>query len=233
MKKSVLGVKIDDVNIDQAIEVVFGWLKKPGKHYIVTPNPEFVVMAQKDDKLKKIINSADLSIPDGVGLKLATDIVCLCPGIDLMEELIKRSGDYGFTVGFLGGGIGVAETASKCLLQKYPKLKISFVSDGGKIDSDGIQNTKYKIPQTDLLFVCFGQPKQEKWIDKNLEDIPVKVAMGVGGALDYFSGNVPRAPKFIRGIGLEWLFKLIIQPWRIKRQLALLEYLRLVMLSLK
>ncbi len=254
MKKEVLGIKIDDVNIDQAVEVVVGWLKRGGKHYIVTPNPEIIVMAQQDKELKDILNQADLAVPDGIGLKIGSDILNICPGIDLMEELIKQSLDYGFTIGLLGGKSGVAEKAADCLLRKYPKLKITFVSDGGVIDENGemtgqvvsskyyvlreetdksknTHNTKYIIPDTDLLFVGFGPPKQEKWIAENLKKIPVKVAMVVGGSLDYLSGKVPRAPKFIRKIGFEWLFRLIREPWRIKRQLALIEYLRLLMLS--
>lgn len=247
MKRDILGVKIDDINLDQAVETVKSWLSKGGKHYIVTTNPELVVMAQKDPQLKKIINQADLSIPDGTGLKLSGDIVCTTSGIDLMEELIKLSSDYGFTVGFLGGKEGVAEKVAECLLKKYPKLKISSAESGGEVDNEGNSieyavcsiegrkqkkantlHTIYSIPHTDLLFVAFGQPKQEKWIYQNLAKIPVKAAMGVGGSFDYLSGKVPRAPKWVRSLGLEWLFRLVIQPWRIKRQLRLVKYLWLI-----
>ena len=234
MKKEVLGIKIDDVSIDQAVEVVIDWLKKRGKHYIVTPNPEIVVMAQQDQELNRILNQADLAIPDGNGLRIGTDMVCITPGIDLMEELIKASLDYGFTIGLLGGKLGIAKKAAECLLRKYPRLKITFANDGGIINEDGEmigEDTKYIIPNTDLLFVGFGPPKQEKWIAKNLDKISVRIAMAVGGSLDYLSGTVPRAPKLIRKIGLEWFFRLIREPWRIKRQLALIEYLRLLMLS--
>lgn len=220
MEKQLLGVKIDDVNLDQAIQIALDLVKKPGKHYIVTPNPEILVMAQKDEELKKILNAADLAIPDGVGLKLSGDIVMTTPGIDLMEELIKMADDRAFTVGFLGGRDGVAKKTAECLLKKYPKLKVSFVCE-----------EPGKIPATDILFVAFGAPKQEKWIANNLGNIPVKVAMGVGGAFDYLSGRVPRAPKFIRNLGFEWMFRLIIEPWRIKRQLKLLKYLKLLMVN--
>ena len=251
MKKEVLGIKIDDIDIDQAIEMVKGWLSKSGKHYVVTTNPETIVMAQKESQLKNIINNASLSIPDGVGLRLTTDVVCYTPGMDLMEELIKQSSDYGFTVGFLGGEEGVAEKAAECLRKKYPKLKITFANSGGKVDSNGnviarsdsdeaIFYRKERLPRpfgvrndevVDILFVAFGQPKQEKWIAKNLSNIPVKVAIGVGGGLDYLSGKVPRAPKLLRRLGFEWLFRLILQPWRIKRQLSLIKYLVLLMTS--
>lgn len=233
MKKNVLGIKINDINIDQATSVVLGWLKTNIKYYIVTTNPEIIVMAQKDPQLKKMINNADLSIPDGTGLRLTTDVVCYTPGMDLMEELIKQSSDYGFTIGFLGGKKGVAEEAAKCLRKKYPEIKIVFAESGGEVNKEGEMTTTYRLPNIDLLFVAFGQPKQEKWIAKNMPNIPVKVAIGVGGSLDYLSGKVIRAPKLIRQLGFEWLFRLILQPWRIKRQLALLEYLRLIMLSLK
>lgn len=230
MKKHVLGLKIDDVNINQALQTVESWFKKGGKYYIVTPNPEILVMAQQDKELKEIINQADLAVPDGVGLKLSGDIVCNTPGIDLMERLIKLASEKGFTAGFLGGWEGVATKTAECLRKKYPKLKISYVSSGGNINENGeMERVKEdKIPNTDLLFVAFGPPKQEKWIYKNLPKIPVKIAMGVGGSFDLISGEVPRAPKWLRNLGLEWLFRLFIQPWRIKRQLMLVKYLWLL-----
>ena len=239
MKKDVLGIKINDISFDQAVGTVKNWLSKSDKHFIVTTNPELIVIAQKDLQVKEIINQADLSIPDGKGLKLSGDIVCTTTGIDLMEGLIKLSSDYGFTVGFLGGGEGIAEVCAKRLSRKYPNLKISFAGWGGEVDEAGevineLKNHKslivnhQSLPEADLLFVAFGQPKQEKWIYQNLDKIPVKVAMGVGGSFDYLSGKVPRAPIWVRRLGLEWLFRLILQPWRIKRQLRLVKYLWLI-----
>lgn len=249
MKKEVLGVKIDDVNLDQAVEIVLGWLSKPGKHFIVTPNPEFIVAAQDDEQFKEILNRADLSIPDGRGLRIGSDIVCTTPGIDLMEELINKASDLGFTIGLLGGRNLVAKKAAECLRKSYPNLKINYAIQGPVIPARrfeeastlvvkaGIQSTDYLwIPDqvrddkgTDILFVAFGQVKQEKWIAQNLGKIPVKVAMGVGGAFDYLSGIVPRAPKWMRDLGLEWLFRLTVQPWRIKRQLKLIRYIILLL----
>lgn len=229
MKKDILGVKIDDINMDEAVKVVSKWLEDGGKHYITTPNPEIVVMAQKDIKLRESINNADLVIPDGIGLGLTGDIVCNIPGVDLMEELIKKAQDLGLTIGLLGGRDSVAKKVGERLQKKYPKLKISFAESGGEITKDGVMSVNYKLPVADLLFVAFGPPKQEKWIAKNLNKIDVKIAMGVGGSFDYLSGEVPRAPVWIRGLGFEWLFRLIIQPWRIKRQLALIKYLIMIL----
>ncbi|MBI4037012.1 WecB/TagA/CpsF family glycosyltransferase [Candidatus Daviesbacteria bacterium] len=222
---NILGVKVDKVTMNQAVELVENWLRGQGKHYIVTPNPEFIMAAQKDEEFRRVLNQADLAIPDGAGLKLATDLESTIPGVDLMEELIRVATKKGFTTGFLGGRDGVAEKTADCLRKKYPGLKIGYISSGGIIDKNGnSHNTKYVIPNTDLLFVAFGQVKQEKWIAKNLPKIPVKVAMGVGGSFAYLSGEVTRAPKWMRNLGLEWLFRLILQPWRIKRQFALVKF---------
>ena len=239
MKKKVLGVKVDDISMEQAVETVQSWLEKPGKHYIVTPNPEFLLTAQRDLEFKTILNKADLAIPDGKGLRIGTDIVCNIPGIDLMEELIKLSAEKGFTTGFLGGRNGVAELIAERLKKKYPGFKVTYAISGPVIPAQaGIQLTndlwipdQVRDDKVDILFVAFGHPKQEKWIAENLRKIPVKVAMGVGGSFDYISGKVPRAPKLLQSLGLEWLFRLIIQPWRIKRQIKLLEYVWLVLNS--
>lgn len=231
MKKDVLGIKIDDISIYEATKVVEKWLSNHDKHYIVTPNPEIVVMAQKDKVLKDIINQADLAVPDGIGLKFSGDIVNYSPGVDLMEQLILMAEEKGFTVGLLGGREKVAEKCAKRLLEKYPKLKINFAKSGGEIDNVGNTldlTSDIRHLKSDLLFIAFGPPKQEKWITKNLAHISVKVAMGVGGAFDYLSGSIPRAPRWIRSIGLEWMFRLIVQPWRLKRQLTLFKYIWLL-----
>lgn len=219
MKVNVLGVKVDDVNMAEALTVVEKWVWNPGKHYIVTPNPEMIVAAQEDAAFKKILNGADLAIPDGSGLKLSGKIKNILAGTDFMEELVKLAAEKGFTTGFLGGKEGVAKRCAECLLRKYPELKVFFASG----------DTNAKIPPCDLLFVALGHLKQEKWIAQNLDKIPIHVVMGVGGAFDYLSANVPRAPQGLRNLGLEWLFRLVIQPWRIKRQLALLKYLWLLL----
>lgn len=251
MKKvNILGVEIDNISQIDALAKVEEWLKGTKKHYIVTPNPEFVMAARKDIEFKIILNNADLAIADGVGLKLASDIVSTITGIDFLESLVKLSSEKGFTVGFLGGKDMVAKKTAECLQKKYQNLKVVFASDGPRINSDGNQINKEdlgfriydlrndalnsyilnlkSLPPVDILFVAFGQVKQEKWIAKNLDKIPVKVAMGVGGAFDYLSGQVPRAPKFMRNLGLEWLFRLIMQPWRIKRQFSLIKFAFLV-----
>lgn len=225
-KVDIFGVRIDDVTLDQAILVIDDWLKNNQKHFVVTPNPEFVIAAQKDQQFKEILNKADLAIPDGAGLKLTGRIHHTISGTDLMEQLIVLANEKGYSIGLVGGVGGIAQKLSNRLSKRFPKLKIGFVDDGPKVDNNGQEYTSETtqpyhqlVKPCDILFVAFGQIKQEKWIDRNLDKLPVKVVMGVGGAFDYLSGSVIRAPKFIRNLGLEWLFRLIIQPWRIKRQL--------------
>lgn len=232
MKVNILGVNVDDVTLDEATRQVDTWLKLGGKYYIVTPNPEFIVSAQKDPEFKNIINQANLSIPDGMGLKIFGKVKNRVTGVDLMLDLVKLASLKGFSVGFLGGRDSVAQKTADNLVKVYPNLKVSFAEEGGEVvtsSGDTASLSLRIIPSTDILFVAFGHGKQEKWIYQNLSNSPVKIAMGVGGAFDYISGSVPRAPKFLRTIGLEWLFRLIFQPWRIKRQLLILKFIWLIL----
>lgn len=231
MKVNVLGIGIDDVSENESIDIVKSWLKGVRKHYIVTPNPEFVVKAQNDPVFKKVLNAADLAVPDGVGLNWFGGVKNRVPGVDLMEDLVKLGADLGFSVGFLGGSDGVAEKTAAILKTKYPELKVALTISGLTVNTKGeiVDEGILSLNKSDLLFVAFGHGKQEKWIAQNLPKIPVKVAMGVGGSFNYLSGEVPRAPKLIRDFGLEWLFRLITQPWRFKRQLVLIQFVILVL----
>lgn len=176
-------------------------------------------------------------------------------GVDCMEKVCEASKDWPITVGFLGGRGGVAEVAAKCLQQKYPGLHVAFAASewsaqvdsqmqkkGVVADSNEKQRNTLQGQATssgsayygmqrpiDILFVAYGFPKQEEWMAEHLNKIPVRIMMGVGGAFDYISGNVQRAPVWVRKMGLEWLFRLIRQPWRWKRQLALLTFLRFIL----
>jgi N-acetylglucosaminyldiphosphoundecaprenol N-acetyl-beta-D-mannosaminyltransferase len=124
-------------------------------------------------------------------------------------------------VGFLGSGPSVAELTAECLKKEYPTLRVGMVSQEWK--------DELKKVEVDILFVAFGSPKQEIWMSENLKNVSAKVLIGVGGSFDFISGKVRRAPKILRLIGLEWLFRLMIQPWRIKRQLRLLKFIALVL----
>ena len=209
----ILGVKVDRVTLPQALKIVDLWLASGrSKHYITTPNPEMIVAAQKDPAFKRILNAADLAIPDGAGLRLADPKLRRLSGADLMMALIKK----GYKTLLCGSKPGVAQKAAK-------KLGVMGISQPNL--------SKINKIKPDLLFVALGHGKQEKWIAKNLPKLKVKVAMGVGGSLDYIAKPWLRAPLLIQTLGLEWLWRLILQPWRIKRQLSLLEFVYLVLVK--
>lgn len=240
-KSNVLGVGITCESEDDILEYILWSLNaKTNKYFIVTPNPEILVYANEHERYKEILNEARIALPDGVGVFLASALLgkrlsARITGVDFMEELCKRSVDQPIKVGFLGGGPGIAKRAANCLKKKYPWIAVGFVGQemddrfietfalrgsGRSIDGEGV---------LDILFVAFGAPKQEEWIYEHLGKLPVKVMMGVGGAFDYVSGNVRRAPFMIRAMGFEWLFRLVRQPWRLKRQLALPKFVWLVL----
>jgi N-acetylglucosaminyldiphosphoundecaprenol N-acetyl-beta-D-mannosaminyltransferase len=238
-KASVLGIGFSRAKKEQILEyIIRGLDKNDEKFYVVTPNPEILVIASKDLEYKRVVNEARLASVDGVGVLFAGKVLGKevgerLTGIELLETLSKRVADRPITVGYLGAGPGVAESVAECLQKKHPDLKIVFVHGGGAdeetVDYINSAMAKKEGRKTiDLLFVAFGSPKQELWIAKNLEKLPVRVAIGVGGAFDFVSGKVKRAPKLFQTLGLEWFFRLLNQPWRIKRQLSLITFLSLV-----
>ncbi|HUD09643.1 MAG TPA: WecB/TagA/CpsF family glycosyltransferase [Patescibacteria group bacterium] len=223
----MLGVGLTNVTEQEVLEfIVTGLEKQKEKYYIVTPNPELLVIADKNSGYKTILNRAKLALPDGIGVMIAARLIgkplkARIHGVDLMENLCREVSNRPITVGFLGAGPGVAEQAAECLKKRYPRLKVGLVASEW---SEALKDKKI-----DILFVAFGSPKQEIWIADNLKALPAKIIVGVGGAFDFISGKVPRAPKVFRSLGLEWLFRLSIQPWRIKRQLSLIKFVVLIL----
>jgi N-acetylglucosaminyldiphosphoundecaprenol N-acetyl-beta-D-mannosaminyltransferase len=228
----VLGVKINPVSYQETIATIKTYLKGNIKHQITTVNPEFIVTAQSDPEFKQILNDASLAVPDGVGLLLVNrDITTRVTGTDLIERLAEVGEKEGWRFFFLGGRNSSGQETSNLLRLKYPALKVvgNFEGDGSEVgDKESVDKLREAGP-IDLLLVAYGHPKQEKWIKRNLEKSNAKVAIGVGGAFDYLSGRSARAPGLVRQIGLEWLFRLIKEPWRFKRQLALPKFIYLVL----
>jgi len=222
----LLGVGITNASKHEILEFIYTGLQNSDKKfYIVTPNPELLVIAQEDREYKSILNNAKIALPDGTGVILASKLVSRplktrIAGIDFMESLCEYVSKRPITVSFLGGGPTIAEKTAECLRKKYPGLKISWFSQDFK---DSLSSKK-----TDILFVALGSPKQEVWISKNIQNLNAKVVMGVGGSFDFISGEVVRAPRFLQNLGLEWLFRLITQPWRIRRQFSLIKFVLLV-----
>jgi len=226
VKNDILGVLFTNATSKGILELVFLKIKNSNERcYVVTPNPEMIVAAQKDKEFLKILNNATISLCDGIGVFLASRILGVpllsrLTGVDALRLICSQSVKEAVTIAFLGGKKGVADKAAECLRRENPGLRIIFTTDEWK--------EKYNTIPVDILFIAFGFPKQERWINDHLNEIPVKMMMGVGGSFDYLSGSVPRAPLVIRTFGLEWLFRLIRQPWRWRRQLSLIEFIWLV-----
>ena len=228
---NILGVRIDNIVLEQAKNKTLEFLNSDKQYKIFTPNPEMLVDARKDEYFRQVLNSGDLNLCDGFGLFLISNIKRI-PGIDFMIEICKIAEKEGMGVYLLGSGsVEVVKKTVENLQKQFPKLKIAGYDQGAsyildknnhQLIYDPVENNKilYKINsfRPDILFVAFGHNKQEKWIHKNLNKLPsVKIAMGVGGAFDYLSGFVKRAPCWMRKFGLEWMYRLIKQPTRFKR----------------
>jgi len=225
-KVEILGVQIDNLSLQEVLEKVKLFLADKNQHFIVTPNPEFLVAAQKDSRFKEILNYADIAVADGVGLikaaKFLGQRLQRVPGVDLSWAICELAEQTGFSVYLLGAKEMVAAQMTEKLLHHLPQLKVVGAESGGEIidpkkdDLDLLARINDAKPK--ILFVAFGQVKQEKWIFYHLDKLPsVKLAIGVGGTFDYIAGTAKRPPKFIRRMGLEWLYRLIWEPWRWKR----------------
>lgn len=221
MRIDVLGVGFDNITMEEAAEKAM--TIRGG--YVVTPNPEMVWLARENSEFKAALDSAALSLPDGIGIVYGAKILgrplkTRVPGIEFAEEMFKRFSTLGKTVFLFGAKPGVADKAAENLRIKYPGLNICGTADGYfKDDGSIIDEINEKKP--DLLLVCIGFPKQELWMKKNAEKLDVGLMAGLGGALDVFAGVAERAPEAWCNAGFEWLYRLIKQPSRITRMAKL------------
>ena len=233
---NIRGVLFDNVTEDTAAEAIMDYAKKDGgaTAAVFTPNSEIVqrCVEDKTGKLYEIINSAALTVPDSTGIVKAakmfgTPVKGKVAGVELGERILMESAKEGVPVYFLGGKPGVAQAAEDRMREKYPGLNIVGVSDG-YFDKTGVESQSRiaEIARTGarILYVCLGAPAQERWIYENIDALSaagVRIALGLGGALDVYAGNVKRAPKLFLMLGLEWLYRLMREPWRLGRMMAL------------
>ncbi|MBO5330101.1 MAG: WecB/TagA/CpsF family glycosyltransferase [Anaerotignum sp.] len=226
----VLGVPFDAVTMEEAVAKAKKLLITEGQHIICTPNPEIFMEAQKDQELMNILHEADMVVPDGIGVVWASKyseirLTERVAGYDLGQNLMAELAATDHTFYFFGGAPGVANTAARKMMKKYPGLKVVGVHNGyfdEKEEKRIIQDIKTKAPS--ILLVGLGAPKQEKWIYDNIRLTGAKVAIGVGGSFDVMAGNVKRAPKIFQKLGLEWFHRLITQPTRWKRMMRLPKF---------
>ena len=225
MKINILGISFDDLTREEAKEAGAALLHSPDFHYVVTPNPEFSLAADKDLEFQKILNRADLALPDGIGVVysakiLGTPLKGRVTGFDFACDMLDVLDEMGGRLYLLGAKPGVAEEAGRRILETHPNIVLCGTHDGYFRDSDPVAREVAQA-QPDLLFVCLGAPKQEKWISRFGLLTGAKLAIGLGGALDVFAGNVERAPEQWQKAGLEWAYRLKKEPKRIGRMAKL------------
>ena len=240
MKTNVLGVEINADTKNTIIFLIKKLLGKNRKIFIATPYSEMLVAAQKDSEFKNVLNAADFAIPDGIGVlwaahylktrKLISSLFSIIfrpksirdpipekiSGSNFVWDLAGLAADRGYSIFLLGGFGNTGQLAAAKLKSKFPHLRIAGTFNGGPDDRQEIMRHLTEA-RPDFLFVAFGPIRQEKWIYNNLPDLPVKLAIGLGGTFDYLAGNRPPAPRFWAQTGLEWLWRLITQPWRVLR----------------
>jgi len=234
---TIFGVPIDMVTLETAVDRFDVLFKKPDVSLIFTPNTEIVMKAKEDSQLKEALLGADMNIPDGIGLILASKIHKLglkerVTGIDLMDRILNYCDNSKKSIYILGGKPGVAAKACANIKKKFTSIVIKGHCHGYFTEKDeiGIIDEINKL-KPDILFVALGAPRQEKWIYKNRKLLDVKVAMGVGGSVDVWAGTVKRAPVIYQKLGLEWFYRLLKEPLRYKRMMALPKFMLKVIFS--
>ncbi|MBD3108526.1 WecB/TagA/CpsF family glycosyltransferase [Bacillus sp. AGMB 02131] len=237
MKKTtvnILGVDFINEHFNGMIEIVSGKIAEEQKTFIVTANPEIVMHAYKDKEYHNIINKADYIVPDGIGIILASKIIKnpleeRIAGYDLTISLLEKANLQKWSIYVLGGQEEVNKLAVKNIIEKYPNLKIAgrhhgfFELNDPEIVND-IKNTR-----PDIILVALGFPRQEEWIGKHYDEFTKGIFMGVGGSIDVLAGTVKRAPVIWQKLKVEWLYRLLKQPSRWKRMLALPDFVIKVM----
>src|SRR5579859_1114375 len=223
----ILGVRVDAVDPEETLDRIGELVAAGGRHLVATVNPEFIMRARNDPEFARVLESADLCLPDGWGVtwaarRLGSPLPGRVTGSDLIDPLAARAAELGWRLFLLGAAPGVAEQVAGILRRRHPKVVI-VGTHGGMAGPDGDVESVRLITaaKPDVLLVAYGAPRQEFWIDRNRDRLPDLVGIGVGGAFDYLSGRVRRAPGWMRRAGLEWLYRLLRQPWRAGRMAAL------------
>lgn len=235
MRKDILGVNFDDLTMEQALDRAMDLMRRGEKCRVVTPNAEIGLDCMKNAELREIVNGSELVLPDGIGVIYASRILKRpvgqkVAGCEFAENLADRMQNTGMKLFLFGGKPGVAEQAAGNLQKKYPGLEIAGTQNGYFSDENEIIEI-INAAGADALYVCLGCPKQEQFMARNRERLNVLLMGGFGGTLDVLSGNAQRAPEIFIKLGLEWFYRLICDPKRIKRMARLPLYLVYAMLS--
>jgi N-acetylglucosaminyldiphosphoundecaprenol N-acetyl-beta-D-mannosaminyltransferase len=235
----ILGVGIHNCDEAGAAEAIEAFLREqpPRLHQVCTVNPEFVMEARRNMLFRRLLNRVDLATPDGVGIIAAGKLLKRpfkgrATGVALVGHLAAISAREGYSLFLLGAAPGVAGEAACALAKRSPGVKIAGTYAGSPRDEDWPDILeRLEAAQPDILLVAYGAPWQDLWIDAHKAEMPakIKLAMGVGGVFDYLSGRAPLAPPIMRRVGLEWLYRLLTQPWRWRRILRVFAFGALVL----
>jgi N-acetylglucosaminyldiphosphoundecaprenol N-acetyl-beta-D-mannosaminyltransferase len=215
---NILNVKFDNIAINEAVAQTVAWLKEGKRFNIFFLNADCLRISQRDNAYRDILNITPLVLPDGVALRLAGKIYGLqrvvnTNGTDFSPQLMRALAQEGYKIFFLGGQDGVAEEAARKIREQIPGIQI-VGTHHGYLDNDDIVAEAINTSGADVLFVAFGAPRQEKWIFANCDKLKVKLCLGVGALLDFLSQRVKRAPKLVRALKLEWLWRVFMEPKR-------------------
>ncbi|MBS4030280.1 MAG: WecB/TagA/CpsF family glycosyltransferase [Clostridiales bacterium] len=231
MKESILGIPTDIVTLDEAVTRVQEMLNDNKPHFIASVNPEICLAAQENNLLKEILKAADLGIPDGIGIILASklrrgQIRARVTGIDLMQSLVKLAASEKKSIYLYGAAEGVAAEAAANLTKAHPGLQIAGIQHGYiATEQEGEVAKNIAASKADMVFIGLGSPRQEFFVSHHGNATKAKVLMVVGGSFDVLSGRLPRAPQIYQRLGIEWLYRLLLQPTRLKRALNLPRFL--------
>ena len=232
----LLGVPLDPITWGDLRHQINAWIAGTGPHQICTVNPEFVMVAQRDIHFYAILQRADLCAADGIGLLVAARLLGhrlpdRITGSDGLPMITSWAAEEGWRIFLLGAAEGVAARAADVLRARYPGVQIVGTYAGSPApEEEAAIVERVNASGADILFVAYGAPTQDKWIARNLPRLKVKLAMGVGGAIDFVTGTQVRAPRGWQRLGLEWLYRLIREPWRWKRMTRLPRFVLAVLM---
>lgn len=229
MKEEILGVQVNTENYDELIPMVFRNIEDKKKSLVVAINPEKLMKAKEDPELKALLNRAEFQIPDGIGVIIASklikgNITSRVTGVDMMDLIVREAARTQKSIFLYGAKPGVADKAAQQLVATYPDLIVAGTQDGYEQDTSKVIDT-INTAQPDILFVAMGSPKQEQWIEQHRDNLYPILYQGVGGSFDVLAGNVKRAPTAFQRMGAEWLYRLLKEPSRLKRQMNLPKFL--------
>ncbi|MDX2064241.1 MAG: WecB/TagA/CpsF family glycosyltransferase [Fimbriimonadaceae bacterium] len=231
----ILGVPVDNVTMDETMARLEAFVASKRAHFVITADAAGVVQAQSDESYRQLYFEADLVTPDSAGIlwaakRFGSPIPGRVSGVDLVERVCSLSADKGYAIFFLGAAPGVAELAAERMQLKYPGCNIVGTRNGFfPPESDDVVAAEIAALRPDFLFVAMGIPRQEKFILATRDVVQAKVAMGVGGTFDVFSGRVRRAPVWMQRLKLEWLWRVLQNPSKLGKVALLPKFVMLVL----